>query len=459
MKSPQTEQFVNPSLRGSLRHAECVRVGDAPHAFVTLSSPQAADSLKQLLTNRLPQLKVLGVHARGNETVLSLAGFQDNQELIDTFAAFGQPLSPASHKNKLTDPWLWRGSSSVVGQGLMLFSSRHGTGSKKDRDAVLGFAALNMLANITNIIFGSQKKDDPHQLQFVAEKIHTQLAPLAEENALPAPEEATKPLPIDPNHRRTFGEKAYDFAQKYSVSGGEIGLRVLGSLSMVFPITKWFESTGILFKTRSWKAAYEVAHNHNPHTFYAGIGMLVGKFTSMAAKEPDPYNPNPSSAIDTFREKVAFPLSSVIEAGATAYSMHDRFTRQKIKLDDVEHPDFLGGWGNAVFLGGYGIRFAAPYGSLNVNMKQLYAYTAQSLLQLPAEKREAAMLESAHVLAEHFNKPDTHSIGTLYAGIAEAVAKAQTQQTETPQAETPGVHIRTPAQAETVMQKQALAVH
>ena len=86
--------------------------------------------------------------------------------------------------------------------------------------------------------------------------------------------------------------------------------------------------------------------------------------TSMIAKEKDPYNPKDANWLDHFREDYAFKLSTVIESGATAYMMVDRFQNKKSTLGmnkndmpaDIDpntlNPDYLGTLGNVVFLGG-----------------------------------------------------------------------------------------------------------
>lgn len=359
-------------------------------------------------------------------TVLVTQGVASPDTVIGTLAQHGEMLALPAPEKKKFNPWLWRGITSIIGQSLQIASSLSGKGSAADRSALFGFASLNLTANFINILFGGQEKNDTHQLRYLKNQFNASIAPTVGENNLPNVEE--KHAATRTEQKRSSGEGVYNWLRKYSVTGGEIGLRTLGATSLAFPITRWaggfkaFKQTGSLSKT------LEAVRNTNNVTFYAGLATLLGKFTSFAAVEPDPYNPKPPSLIHQFREKVAFRLSSVIEGGAAMWMTHDRFTKQKINIGGKIHPDYYGGVGNAVFVGGYGIRLAAPYGTREVDMKELTAHISDGLAKAPEEQRPQLLLNTALDLHAHFanlppDKKNPKDIASLYQRIAEDLQK------------------------------------
>jgi hypothetical protein len=171
-------------------------------------------------------------------------------------------------------------------------------------------------------------------------------------------------------------------------------------------------------------------------TYNAGLGMLLGKGVSMLATEEDPFNPKQKNAIDHFKEEIAFKASSIIETIATGYMLADRLNMIKkpdiIGDDGLPKPaprnemsilgqerknDYLGAAGGLVFMGGYGIRFTASYGSLDVDMKHLYAHISDCLNEVPKEILPNALIATAASLKNHFaDKKITFT--EIYSGIA-----------------------------------------
>lgn len=315
------------------------------------------------------------------------------------------------------NPWVWRGITSFVGQSLQLASSFTTVGSKADKNAVFTFASLNLLANVSNIVFGSQKKEDPHQLRLLESSVNDQARAAGATGELPATEDKRTNLHQDVDPKRSLGEKAYDTLQKISVTGGEIGLRTVGSAALAFPMNRWKTGFQTLKHTGSIGETFHAMKNPTASTFRVGLVMLTGKFVSLLSKEPDPYNPAPQSTFDRIREKVTFRASSLIEGGAAAYMMHDRYANQKIQVFGKQYRDHFGGLGNAVFIGGYGIRLTAPYGSRQVKMRELYAHSADALAQVPREKIPDALARTALMLDTHFGEKSA-GIDTLYTEIA-----------------------------------------
>lgn len=315
------------------------------------------------------------------------------------------------------NPWLWRGITSFVGQSLQLASSFTAVGSKADKNAIFTFASLNLLANVSNIVFGSQKKEDPHQLRLLESSVNDQARAAGATGELPATEDKRTRLHNDVDPKRSLGEKAYDTLQKISVTGGEIGLRTLGSAALAFPMKQWGDGARTLRRTGSIGETFHAMKNPTTSTFRVGLVMLTGKFVSLLSKEPDPYNPAPQSTFDRIREKVTFRASSLIEGGAALYMRNDRLKNHKIRVFGKEYRDHFGGRGNEVFIVGYGIRLLAPYGSREVKMRELYAHSADALAKVPRENMPDALARTALMLDEHFGAKSV-GLDTLYTEIA-----------------------------------------
>jgi hypothetical protein len=224
---------------------------------------------------------------------------------------------------------------------------------------------------------------------------------------------------------KNLGEQLYETAQHYSTRIGEIGLRTAGSFGLAYPMNKWGAMLSRIARG-DIIGAHNIGRNTNQVTYNAGLGMLLGKSVSMLAKEEDPYDPEEKNLIDNFREKIAFKLSSVIEGGAAAYMLADRLNlvdkdapKKSIKVAGIETDyDWLNAAGQSVFIGGYWIRYAyASYGSLDVDMKHLYAHISDCLNEVPKEILPHALIATAANLKNHFaDKKITFT--EIYSGIA-----------------------------------------
>lgn len=289
-----------------------------------------------------------------------------------------------------------RGYLSTLGQSLQLVSSfRTTSGSASDRSAIFGFTVVNLLANAINILFGAQHKNDPNQLRYLKEQVNTELAPLKRDGTiLPTPEQTLLPAP---QH-----QSVTDYLRKYSVTTSEFVLRTAGSLSLIAPVTGWGNAWRNLRGGMTVGETFRRARNSNPVTFAAGFFSLAGKAFILAAKEPNPYNPEPPSLWRRARETLMFRASSISEAIGAAWMAHDRFTRQTILVGGKPKPDYFGGYGNLAVLAGYVPRWVAPYGSHEVDMPELYAHVAKGLAALPDDKIPPMLDKISAELAEHF---------------------------------------------------------
>ncbi len=447
-------EYNNSKESARIRSVEFASIEDRQFAFVRLSASVEEEVVRQMLAMPPASLSVLSsTHDEHGDRLLVCHGDSTPEQIVTQLRSSGEILELPDPVKAGFNPWLWRGITSIVGQSLQVASGLSGKGTAADRYSLIGFGTLNLMANASNIIFGAQEKNDPYQLRMLKKQVNESLRPHVSADTT-LPDIDGNPLEGREKEKQSFGQKTYDLMQQYSVSFGEIGLRTLGATQLSFPFTNYKQAARTLRNTGSIAETVKVAKNTNPVTFAAGLMTLLGKFTSMVATEPDPYNPKPSGAVGTFREKIAFPLSSVIEGAGAAYMTHDRFANQKMTLGGKTMPDYLGGVGNAVFVGGYGIRLAAPYGSREVDMPQLYAHISEGLTRLPGEARAKALAEAAVQLKRHFSdKPLT--VSEIYAAIAEDLQKNHhiriednaSSQPEVPDKENQGEQLVTIAEA------------
>ena len=347
------------------------------------------------------------------ENLLVSRGSAPPQSVIQELSGMGEALAQVLPPSRKFDPWIWRGITSLVGQSLTLTAGLLAAEKGSDRNALFGFAGLNLLANICNITFGAQEKPDPAQLRLLKQKVNQDiLAAGGNPSSLPGIDDAR--LALRPPEPKTFGQRSYEFLQKYSVSGGEIGLRTIGAAWLAFPLKP---------ENKRKDGGFPFGRNPNPVTFYAGLATFAGKVISLASVEPDPYSAEPPGLIRRLRERVTFPLSSVVEGVASGFMTHDRFTRQKIIWGGKTMRDYPGAIGNAVFVGGYGIRLAAPYGSLQVQIPELAAHMADSLATLPPEKIPGRLAEMCHHLARHFEGKQDVSLAQIYTQATKELAR------------------------------------
>ncbi len=405
-------RYITQNGSGKIQSVEFSTIDGKTYAFFTLAPNQRADALQETLTSKPLNQDILSVTPSPQGALVVTRGGLGPDAMLSALAQQGELLAPPPIEKKPFNPWAWRGYTSIVGQSLQIASSMKGNGTAADRMAIFGFAALNLTANFINILFGAQKKSDPHQLRLLKQQANEQLSSFTDVENLPNPDF----IVATENGKATTDRGASALLQKHSVSFGEIGLRTLGAFSLSFPITKWRSALHVLRESGSVRTAFKEMRNPNPVTFGAGLITLLGKFISLSASEPDPYNTTPPSLLDRFRQNVAFRLSSVIEGGAAVWMTHDRFTNQKISIGGKEMPDYLGGAGNAVFVGGYGVRLTAPYGSREVNMPELYAHIGLGLSKLSAEDLPQATVRMATQLHQHFNKPEL-PVSEIYAAL------------------------------------------
>ncbi|TAE34573.1 MAG: hypothetical protein EAY65_01865 [Alphaproteobacteria bacterium] len=423
------------SKDASVIGAEINATHDGSYAMLHIAAGHDSDALKTQLQQSVPNTNFLhNVSHEDGTHLLILQSSLTPDALKNSLNQAGCTLAEPEAGKEEFHPWKWRGFSSIVGQSLQLVSSFTSVPKNADTNSIFCFAVLNIAASTINIAFGDQHKEDKHRLNYIKQNINDALTPYVENpNELPDLKcnslDARKAEMQEP----TLGEKLYETARHYSVTVGEVALRTLGSASLVFPAVKLKNAIPFM-QQGDFLGAFNAAKNDNPISIQAGIMMLTGKFLSMTAKEPDPYNPQPASILDQFRENVAFKASSVVEFGASSYMMADRLNfvdaedrknnindkkLVKIKAFGKEFDrDYFGGTGHGVFNAGYVVRLGAPFGSLEVDMKHVYAYVSDALMHVPEEQLPKVLLATAAGLKDHFSDSNISMI-EIYTGIVE----------------------------------------
>lgn len=446
--------YHNRQIESPIDTLECVAMdGRQSHeawTFCYLNHPEQVEDAKQILAHRLPHQKLAGMTQLAGRPVLILSGRESPSAIIAQLNAAGLDLV-SEVKTRSFNAWKWRGNLSNMGQGLQLLSAAFKQEQGFDL-SVLGFAVFNIAANVINTVFGAESKPDTNRLRQLKAEFNAQLAPyVGEAKALPDPE-ATLTKGRKQKRSEAAGDAIYGFLKRNSVVFGEIGLRYVGAFNLAFPILQWTGKGHEAFKvTRGplgdkMKAAFIAARNnfHNgkdPWVFSAGIAYLVGKTIALCSKVPDPYDPKPHTTLDKIRENVLFKVSTGIETSAAAALAYNGlkpgrktpanpegirlFTRQRsysawlpdfIKHDKFVTRDWFGATGGALFTAGLGIRFAAPFGMREVNLKELYAHMAQGLAQVPDDKRSQLVAESAMAIKAQFNDRSLE-FGEIYAAL------------------------------------------
>lgn len=415
--------------------------------FCYVDDPSRLDAAKILLQHALPNQHLVGETQVAGRDVLILRGNQTPTQVIAQLHAARLDFTKAPTA-KTFNAWKWRGNLSNAGQLLQLASA--GLKNKEGFDhSVLGFAVFNLAANMINLVFGAERKPDTNRLRRLNAEFNEQLTPyVAPDTPLPDPDAAlTKDR--TQKKREALGDSVVGFLKRNSVVFGEIGLRYVGAFNLAFPITQWagkgrqaFAATQgpLLDKLKAgFGAAGRNFHNKESLIFYSGIAYLVGKTIALGSKIPDPYDTKPHTALDGIRENVLFKTSTALEAAAAATLAVNGlkpgkvtpenpdgarlFTRNReywlpnaMKGEKFITRDWFGAAGGALFTGGLLIRFSAPFGTREVDMKELYAHMAAALAKVPEDKLPQLVADSALAIKAQF--PDKPlEFGNIYTSL------------------------------------------
>lgn len=363
--------YHNQNKSSAITAVEFSPVVQGNFAFFYVDHPKQLANARKRLTETLDQKIITETEFNGN-TVLVTQGDKTQAELQAALAADGDRFMFKHHSKGLTElAWPLRSALGIGGQCLQLTSSL--MRGKKDWK-LFTFATTNLVANGINVLFGAQQTEDIHRLRFLKSEVNDQLTPHLEPGQqLPDPTEHRLSLRREQTRPLTRYERSVAFLRHHSVTLGELGLRYIGALSL--------------------------ATDKAPLRHYAGLGSITGKTTALLSKAPDPYDPNPHTAIDTFREQYSFRLGGLTEAASFLTLSYDAFAHNKIQFRGKEYRDYLSGIGAAMFTLGYIIRSWAKFGVKNPNMDELYAHVSDSLAKTPPQDLPKLMADTSAYIA------------------------------------------------------------
>lgn len=352
-------------------------------------------------------------------TVIISQGDDDRETLFKKLGSTGcgefepkPPEKPTFLQFLRKNGWKIRGGSSVVGQSLTLFSAFNAV-SKTDAEAgrlnpkfdpaIGAFAVLNLAANFINYVFGGQKEEDIAGLQkfdaIIAEEVNRYLP------------EGTKRIVADDVHKLSYmteeelaehnkDRSAAGIMKKNSVRLGEVGLRTLGSICMMFNYRKALPALSKLGKGEL-KEAFLTAKVEDKNTFIAGCGMVAGKMMGLLATTYDPNDP-PKTYIDEIRQKVLWITSSFTEMVAQSFVIFDRAKNKRLVLNNTALPDYTGVVGNTLLtVPPYPTRLVLPYGEKVLDVDEVQARLLNELHLLPPEKMPEVAARVTARMVEH----------------------------------------------------------
>ncbi len=365
------------------------------------------------------------------QRILVTRGPKSQQEIMQLLNSNGEnfKITGADHAFQ---PWKWRGNVTMAGHILQYISSGMRPGGVSAATKI--FAGSNILANLTNIIFGAEESPDTNRLHYFKEKFNEQIhAELPGINILPVTDKRAA-LHAQPQKPKSLGQKATDFMRHYSVRFGEIGLRFFGAFALAFPVANWKSAAQALGKG-ALKEAYNLGKNENSAHFVAGSAYFLGKVVALFSKAPDPYaDASKHNAFETFRTEYSFKLGGLIEGIAPFFLIKDYFTNPKMQITlpnnkflpesiagkpfrGAKTTDFIGGTAGILFAIGQTIRFFAPFGTRKVDMNEIYAHITDTLALAPKDKLPQLLAQSAAAMQTHF-KEQKLEFGQVYTQLA-----------------------------------------
>ena len=374
-------------------------------------------------------------------TVLVTQGTTPKEEVFQTIStAKGDKfeLAPPEPQTALKfikqNGWKIRGSSSVVGQSMTLFAAARGVtnadaaaGKLSPKfDPAMGFYAIFALAaNFTNFFFGGQKNEDVKGLEkfdgIIADEVNRYL-PEGEKPVSP-PDVRKLSYMNDKElaeHNKNRGTGPLGVLKRNSVVLGEIGLRTIGSISMVIDYFKLKEGWAHLSKG-DFKQAWDVAKTKNNYTRTAGYAMVAGKAMALLSQPQDPNNPA-TGYWQEIRQKVFWSVSSATEAVAQSAMALYSHNNKKIVLNGNAHYDLPGALGNTILtIPPYGSRFVLPCAEVNLDKDEIIARLLDRLPLIPRDKVPEVIARVVAKIVEYDPKAPDFSI--LYRQVIEKLEK------------------------------------
>lgn len=416
-----------------LSSVEFTPVSDGNFTFFHVKDPARVEAVRQWLTSKDMGQEIVADTRLENHAVIVTHGQKTRPEMLKVLEERGEQPELKVYR-KPVNYWAIRGGMSIVGQCLQLASAslqvekltkghaqlkpthpyfnpklKEGMWVRKGFSADIGaFAILNLTANAMNMIYGGQKEEATNQLHAIKSDLNANLndhVTAAAERTFDISDNRAK-LHKDDEKPKSATQKTSEFLQKHSVRIGEIGLRYLGAMALVFP-TNRLGSGWAQLKQGNLTAAWNAAKNPATLTLASGGGYLLGKTLALFAKVPDPYDTTPRTALDTIREDYLFKVGGLIEAVAGGTVGYNAFSKKKIGFSESARPDmrpqmdYLGGIGGMLFAAGYVVRLGAKFGSKHLDTEEVFAHATDTLAKTRPEELPKLMAECSATLKEH----------------------------------------------------------
>ena len=203
--------------------------------------------------------------------------------------------------------------------------------------------------------------------------------------------------------------------KRNSVRLGEVGLRTLGSLCMMFNYRKIVPAVSLLAKGE-FKQAFMTAKVQDPATFLAGVGMVSGKAMGLLAKTYDPNDP-PKTYWEEIRQKVFWTTSSFTEMIAQSSVAYDRAKNKRLVIGGKAMADYTGTVGNVLLtVPPYPTRLVLPYGKKVLDVDEVQARLLDELPKLPADKIPEVAARVTARMVEHIGEGGP-GFSELYKGL------------------------------------------
>ncbi|NBO18026.1 MAG: hypothetical protein EBV03_02150 [Proteobacteria bacterium] len=397
----------------TLETVEFIPVSEGNVAFFTAPSAAArADLLRLIKSTGLGQQITDEAVVHGKPVIIT-SGPATQGLLMEALKAHGLSIAPHQPADK-NHTWKIISMLAVPGQFLQLASSVMRKDKKLDW-GMLAFASSNLVGHAITWNYGAQSYEDKNRLTFLKGEINKELSPhLPQGERLPAVSDSRKELRHDHHAPTTLGQRMDSFLEANSIYVGEIACRYMGALALAFPPDRWRKITtsgGVI-------GAYNTARNPSAFAHSAGIASLSGKTLSLMAKAEDPYQTKPHTALDTFREKIAFQAGGWIEAGAFGTLTYDALCNpnRRIVIRGKEYRDYVGALGSALFTARYVMRHWAKFGERRIDMDEVYAHATDSLAKMPQGRIAELVNHTATALTEHF-KDENLTYGEVYTRL------------------------------------------
>lgn len=341
----------------------------------------------------------------GKRPVFVTRGPLAEKELLKTVAPDGGMSRQFNKRSFRQYAWQIRSGLGILGQSLVLYSS---ISSGKFNPQIAKFAGSNLIANLIVMFYGSAKSADANRLTKSKTDLNLQLASYVDAEELPT-SESKRSHRYEEFKPATIGSRL-DSILRGNSSNISIGLRYFGAWNLFsrgiktdgfFKLAREHPTEALKNITQPANGGFAAKTNRiEKSKFWTGAAILTGKTLSVNADTPDPYSNTKPGFFGKLREKVFFNLGGFIEMGSYARIAFENF---KGLQDETGRPNYFRATGFSMFTLGYLIRSFAKSGVREMDFKELYSHTVDSLAKIPADKRQEALTRAATQITNDFS--------------------------------------------------------